>query len=72
MVHEISHILQGVNRHSAQGVMKSHWDDRDLREMLWKPLEFTGEDVLLINQGLDARTSKALLAANDRPGVATR
>src|ERR1022692_4428845 len=28
---EITHVLQGMTRHSETGIMKAHWDDRDLR-----------------------------------------
>jgi hypothetical protein len=27
LVHEITHILHGIDRHSVEGVMKSHWTD---------------------------------------------
>ena len=29
MVHEVTHILQGICRHSASGVMKAQWDEED-------------------------------------------
>jgi hypothetical protein len=51
MVHEITHILQGVDRHSDSGVMKAHWTDKDYAAMAWKPLPFTPEDILLIHLG---------------------
>jgi hypothetical protein len=41
LVHEITHILQGVNRHSESGVMKSPWTVEDHRAMASKPLQFT-------------------------------
>jgi hypothetical protein len=53
MVHEITHILQGVDRHSAEGIMKARWTPADFRAMLSRPLKFTDEDVELIYQGLD-------------------
>ena len=28
LVHEVTHILQGIQRHSESGVMKAHWDSR--------------------------------------------
>jgi len=55
LAHEITHILQGASRHSASGLMKPQWGAADLAEMGRKPLGFAEEDVLLINQGLDAR-----------------
>lgn len=35
MAHEIAHILKGVSRHSADGVMKAQWDDHNRREMTY-------------------------------------
>ena len=58
LAHETTHILQDVNRHSAQGVMKAHWAEEDFLDMAWKPLTFTPEDVDLIQRGIDARASR--------------
>jgi hypothetical protein len=55
LVHEITHILQGVNRHSDTGIMKTEWNADDYRDMAWKHLEFELEDIDLINLGLAAR-----------------
>src|SRR6185369_10506350 len=33
MVHEIAHVLEGVSRHSDEGVMKAHWQKQDYRQM---------------------------------------
>jgi hypothetical protein len=60
MVHEITHILQGVSRHADSGVMKAYWDHTDFSEMVRKPLPFTEEDVYLINKGLAARAKLAV------------
>jgi hypothetical protein len=51
LVHEITHILQGVDRHSDSGVMKARWTDQDYAAMAWKPLPFTPEDILLVHLG---------------------
>ena len=53
LVHEITHVLQGVDRHSEKGMMKARWTPEDYCEMEWKPLEFTPEDIILIRLGLD-------------------
>jgi hypothetical protein len=53
LVHEITHILQGVNRHSEDGVMKLRWTAKDQRAMASKPLPFTPLDVELIRHALD-------------------
>jgi hypothetical protein len=57
LTHEITHIVQGVNRHSESGVMKARWGQKDYEEMAWKPLNFTDEDVRLIHFGLHARAA---------------
>ena len=51
LVHEITHGLQGVSRHSAHGVMKAHWNTPDFRAMEVHPLPFDDQDVLLIHAG---------------------
>jgi hypothetical protein len=57
LAHEIVHILQGVDQHSAGGIMKARWDARDYAEMQRGRLRFTGEDIALIHRGLDRRAS---------------
>ncbi len=57
LVHEITHILQGVNRHSERGIMKAKWEQEDFQKMGWKPLTFTEHDIRLIHLGLEARAS---------------
>src|ERR1022692_3640217 len=36
---EITHVLQGMTRHSETGIMKAHWDDRDLRKISSKAFD---------------------------------
>jgi hypothetical protein len=55
MVHEITHIIQGVPRHSDTGLMKPHWSRHDLVQMRYKPLPFTEWDLLLLYAGLPMR-----------------
>jgi hypothetical protein len=55
LVHEISHMLEGISRHSTQGIMKAHWDATDFQEMSMKPLPFAPEDVELIRRGISLR-----------------
>ena len=55
LVHEIAHILQGISRHSGAGIMKAAWGPEDYFQMRKRPLEFMGEDILLIHRGLAAR-----------------
>lgn len=63
LVHEIAHVLEGVRRHSATGIMKSRWDHDDLLEMRHKSLHFAQEDVKLIQEGLTIRQARAATAA---------
>ena len=65
MVHEITHLLQGVCRHSETGVMKAHWKLEDFYEMCYKPLPFAREDVELIYAGLARTSGKDKLVAGD-------
>ena len=67
MVHEITHILQGVARHSDEGIMKAHWGPGDLSAMARKPLSFTPEDLDLIYAGLDNREARTMTAALATP-----
>ena len=65
LVHEITHILEGIDRHSDTGVMKAYWSETDYVSMAWKPLAFAERDVLLIHRGLEARAAR--VAAGDVP-----
>lgn len=52
LVHEITHLIQGLNRHSSDGVMEAKWSRTELTRMKFKPLPFTPEDIRLIHLGL--------------------
>jgi hypothetical protein len=52
LVHEITHVLEGISRHSSTGIMKTQWNKNDFFEMRRKPLPFAQEDVNLIYDGL--------------------
>jgi hypothetical protein len=49
LVHEITHILEGVNRHSESGVMKAHWEVKEFSEMRFPGLPFADEDLRLLH-----------------------
>jgi hypothetical protein len=66
MAHEITHVLQGIVRHSVSGVMKAFWDESDYSQMAWKPLAFTEYDVLLIQRAMDGRAAKDLHSTDVR------
>jgi hypothetical protein len=65
LVHEITHILQGIDRHSTAGIMKAHWTTQEILQMRSKSLSFDPEDVRLIRLGLAARSS---VSQGDLPG----
>lgn len=58
LAHEIAHVLEGVSRHSGDGVMKARWGERDCAELVRKPLPFAEEDVELIRAHFTARTAQ--------------
>ena len=55
LVHEITHVLQGIDRHSETGVMKAQWTTADYVQMHAKPLPFTDWDIELIQEGIASR-----------------
>ena len=58
LAHEITHVLQGVARHSQEGVMKAQWTPKDRTEMRKGPLPFTAHDMDLIQNAM-ARGERA-------------
>lgn len=71
MAHEITHILEGTDRHSDTGVMKARWSSRDLYAMTLRPLPFAPEDVAAIHAGLKARSSGLPTPASSRAILVT-
>jgi hypothetical protein len=74
LAHEIGHVLEGVARHSSEGVMKANWSVRDCAELVRQPLPFAPEDVELIQAHFKARTvqvaGELVAAARDTPNTA--
>ena len=54
LVHEITHVIQGVNRHSQTGVMKARWSEEDRAAIFERRLGFEEHDAWLMRQGLAA------------------
>uniref|UniRef100_Q021W3 Uncharacterized protein n=1 Tax=Solibacter usitatus (strain Ellin6076) TaxID=234267 RepID=Q021W3_SOLUE len=69
MVHEITHVLQGLSRHSAGGVMKEVWTAGDFGGMRLRPLPFTPVDIDLIHAGLAARQEAKTSRLQDSNGA---
>jgi hypothetical protein len=62
LAHEIVHMLQGIEQHSASGLMKARWDNRDFVEMQLAHLKLSKDDLDLIGRGLERRASKTVPA----------
>jgi hypothetical protein len=56
LVHELSHVLEGVARHSEDGIMKARWDSQERKLMQSHSLSFAALDVDLIHTGIAKRT----------------
>ncbi len=54
LAHEISHFLEGTDRHAETGIMKARWSGQDYDAMERKQLGFTAWDLALIADGLNA------------------
>jgi len=52
IAHEIGHVLEGIARHSGQGVMKASWSDEEQRAMNIRAMSFAPEDIELIGKGM--------------------
>jgi hypothetical protein len=50
MAHEITHVLERRDRHSATGVMKDRWTANDYQQMAVHPLPFAAENVEAIRE----------------------
>jgi hypothetical protein len=48
LAHELTHVLEGVARHSEDGLMKAHWSSSDYMQMSHHPLPFAEDDVQLL------------------------
>jgi hypothetical protein len=64
--HEIGHLLLGTNAHSDDGIMRPHWNERDLANASKGELHFTRTQ----GQTMKARVA-ATLCRNERVVVAT-
>jgi hypothetical protein len=62
MAHEVTHVLQGVIRHSESGLMKACWGPKEYYAMRAGPLPLAGEDLELARIGIAKRAGSALSA----------
>lgn len=63
LAHEIVHMLQGIDRHADDGLMKATWRAEDYEEMARTPMTLMPRDLLLIQDGLNTRRSRQSLVA---------
>jgi hypothetical protein len=63
LVHEITHILQGVARHSDSGIMKARWDSTEYCAINLRALFLTKEDIRLIGDGVSGWSQRTVLWA---------
>lgn len=66
IVHELTHLLQGCDHHSSQGIMKAHWSRNDIARMADQPAGFTELDVELIHAGAARHSGELLSMAKPR------
>jgi hypothetical protein len=64
MAHEITHVLERINRHSKEGIMKPHWDPSDFRRMAYSGLAFAADDIEMIHSGIAQRMLHAAAERN--------
>jgi hypothetical protein len=60
LAHEIAHVLQGIARHSETGVLRARWTEDDFAKMGSRGLNFTTEDILLIQRGFTPLNTSAV------------
>ena len=59
IAHEIGHLLLGTVHHSAGGLMRALWSDRELQMGLTADWTFAPDDVARIGRGLASRSCEA-------------
>ena len=55
LAHEIGHVLEGIARHSSDGVMKAHWEGADYVRMEAHRFGFAPMDAMLIHSAISDR-----------------
>jgi len=69
VAHEIAHLLLGTNSHSDTGIMRPHWNERDLANASQGELLFTRAQGQTMRERVDAglcRTAQVSVAASGR------
>jgi hypothetical protein len=71
LVHEITHLIQGSDVHTAEGIMKERWNQADREAIYRKRLSFSPEDLPRIRQGLSVDWCRPQVPLNDPPQLGT-
>lgn len=71
LVHEMTHVIQGVDRHSESGIMKARWSAEDRAAIFQRKLDFADVDARLLRIGLPppacaARPEPSSAGANEK------
>lgn len=72
LAHEITHVIEGIVRHSDTGIMRAHWTASELNAMEEKPLLFADVDRELIRNQLaraQVDACDATTSGSSIPGV---
>jgi hypothetical protein len=73
LVHEITHVIERMDRHSVAGVMKARWDIDDRLAIFKGRLGFLDEDLFLMRESLAAGFCKPpVLIGRFESGTAVR
>jgi hypothetical protein len=67
IVHEIGHLLLGLNSHSGSGVMKPRWERKQFRQAMTGILLFTPEQAKRIQAEAQARMRLKTARIKERP-----
>lgn len=70
IAHELGHILEASNKHSANGIMKAHWTYADFEQMSIGEFRFSSEDVESIRIGIGLHNQSP--PATRAPAIAVR
>jgi len=57
--HELAHVMQGADSHSASGILMANWSDHECHMMVSRTLAFSARDVDLIRAGLEKKRSNS-------------
>ena len=69
IAHEIGHLLLGTARHSAAGLMRALWSDRDVKRDVVAEWTFSTVEVAGIRRGLALRSCRSCLVIAQRVSV---